>query len=298
MSQITGNVVITATLTNANGQSVYNRQNQTFPVFGNELKTATYDYIPPGGITITLPANGSGNTVQIVDTFLADGIATYTFVPPISGTPLSAGQNVSVINCVNGSAFNITNQVILNVTSNQFTVAVTHADISQAQEYVATATTSGVSFIYMRNSGAAVINVIWTPIGGMSETVLPLPPGAEVTMTFPNGNAGINALSFSSDITIQSDIVTQVSLLYDVATLTTQNYHGFSVGQLVTTTGITNNAGLFNVTTQLITAVTNTTFSFVLVNANIPQAAATGTTPEALVSYAVPGATMEWAILA
>jgi len=307
MSLISGSAVITLGLSNPAGQVVFSRQNQTFPVFGNELITALNQFIPPGGITVQMPNNGSGQTFQITQTSLANGIATYTYTP-VSGVTLTAGQNVTVINSVNGSVFNVTNQTILDVTTNlspaqvvtfEFTVAVASSDIGNAQEYVATATTSGISLLYLRNAGNGVVNVTWTPSGIGSETVLPMPAGAQVTMTFPQGNAGITALSFSSDILL-ADVVTNVALNYDIATLTTRDYHGFAVGQLVTTTGITNNAGLFNVTLLPITAVTNNTFSFVLVHAPVASTPAIGSMPEAVVS--VPASAelsmVEWAILA
>jgi hypothetical protein len=306
MSLITGSASITLLLNGANNQPVFSRPNQLFSVFGNELITALNQFIPPGGITVQMPNNGSGQTVQVTGTFLSDNLATYTYIP---GTAtLVAGQNISVVNATNSGVFNISNLVIQDVFTNtnlagapinQFTVAISNPDIPFAQEYVATATTSGVSLVYLRNAGSGVVNVTWTPSGGTSETVMPLPPGAEITMTFPPGNAGITALSFSSD-TLQSDVVTNVALTSNVATLTTQTYHGFQVGQLVTTTGITNSGGAFNVTLQQITAVTNNTFSFVLVHANVVSQPATGAAPEAIVSVAAAAeaSMMEWAILA
>jgi hypothetical protein len=300
--QITGKVTVNITLNNQQGGNVYSRVStpptalQTFPVFGNELLTALNLSIPPGGVSVTLPS-GSGATVEVIATSLADGIATYTFVPD-PNNQLNAGQNVSVVNCVNNAVFNITNGVILNVNGNQFTVAVSNADIGYAAEYVATATTSGISMLYLRNAGPNTINITWTPSGGTTEAILPLPAGGTVTLTFPNANSGIVALSFSSD-TLASAEVTNVALTNSVATLTTATYHGFSVGELVTTTGITNNSNLFNVTAQLITAVTPTTFSFALYHANVTSAAATGTSPEATVaSVPTVNSQVEYALLA
>jgi hypothetical protein len=295
MSQISGNVVINISLVDTQLRPVFTRQSipggsggqapqQTFPVFGNELITALNQHVPPGGVTISLPS-GSGQTVAVTATSLADNIATYTFTP-VAGVTIEAGQNISVINCTNNSVFNVTNAVILNATVNQFTVAITNADIASAAETVASATTSGVSMVYLRNVGNGTINVTWTPSGGASEVVLPLPAGAEIMMTFPDGNCGITALSLSSNI-LQSATVTNVALTSNVATLTTATSHGFSVGQLVTTTGITNNSNLFDVTAQLITSIPSpTTFTFVLVHANVNSAAATGSTPEATVTAA------------
>jgi hypothetical protein len=300
--QITGKVTVNITLNNQQGGNVYSRVStpptalQTFPVFGNELLTALNLSVPPGGVSVTLPS-GSGSTVEVVATSLADGIATYTYTLD-PNNPLVAGQNVSVVNCVNNSVFNITNAVILNVNGDQFTVAISNADIGQATEYVATASTSGISMLYLRNAGPNTVNVTWTPSGGNSEAILPLPAGGTVTLTFPNANSGITALSFSSDILASAE-VTNVALTTDVATLTTATYHGFSVGELVTTTGITNNSNLFNVTAQLITAVTPTTFSFVLVHGNVASTAATGTSPEATVaSVPTVNSQVEYALLA
>lgn len=75
--------------------------------------------------------------------------------------------------------------------------------------------------------------------------------------------------------------VTNKALTSNVATLTTQGPHGFTVGQRVTV-AITDT--VFD-GDYLITAVTSTTFSYARTNANVTSAAATGTAaiPKSLV---------------
>jgi hypothetical protein len=86
----------------------------------------------------------------------------------------------------------------------------------------------GVSLLYVHNLGGGNVNVVWTPVGGGSETIIGLPSGAELNFVLPSGAGGISALSLASTQT-----VALVSLLNGIFTADTS---ALSVGQLISLT--------------------------------------------------------------
>ena len=83
---------------------------------------------------------------------------------------------------------------------------------------------------------------------------------------YPRGSAGSNVTATSASVGLTSN----------VATIHTDSAHTFVVGDVVSVTGATNS--VFNVTDKTITAVTSTSFSFALTNADIALVEDTGAT--------------------
>mgnify|MGYP003346607509 FL=1 len=95
----------------------------------------------------------------------------------------------------------------------------------------------------------------------------------------------------STGVSATTRTVTTKSVTSDVATITTSTAHGFSVGQLVVTSGIDAadaTSNIFDGTFDIL-AVTPTTFSYAVVSFDVPSTAVVGTatatvSPIALVS--------------
>jgi hypothetical protein len=306
-TNIAGNMTINMQLVSSGqaGATVYQRQSgagfgnntsQIFEVSGATLVTADYLPLTSTPTVLTVP-NTTSPPVNITGTMLTGDIATY-----FCTNALLAGQFVTVVNSSNGSTFNVSAQPILRATPTYFTVAVTHADILYAAETSASATVAGgISMLYVENLSADQgVSVSWTPLGSSNETVVTLGPGGVIAMSFPGsdsslpgsplpgfpaGNGGISGVKLSA-IASASSIPAQIindQITSNVATYFTSAPHGFSVGQLVTTTGLSNASGAFNVTSQPILSVGEafgisgtTTFTVGLVHANVAAAADAG----------------------
>lgn len=111
--------------------------------------------------------------------------------------------------------------------------------------------------------GCYVVRVVSDTVTGTDNLADTLPDGVSF---YPRGYAG-------------SDLVATVAsseLTGNVATVTTTAEHGYVVGDSVSITGLVTNSSL-NVTDATISAVTDTTFSFSLVNADLTSVTESGT---------------------
>lgn len=258
---ITGSVILNIALANALG-SIYARQSQniapvsiqqTFNIAGNELLTATGFPVPPSGVTIGLPNNPTLANITAVE--LSGNIATYTAV-----NAFEPGMNVTITGATSNGIYNVANEVILSANGTSFTLGITNGNLPETGETAAIATVGGLSLLYIRNTGNGTVNVTWTPSGGVSAVVLPLPEQAELNLAFPLGSAGISALSLASTVVAAAQ-VSQVTLIGNVLTYTTTNTNGFILGQLLTATGL---ASLYNVTGLRIQSIVSPTSFTVL----------------------------------
>ena len=99
--------------------------------------------LPEYDNTWLVTATPNASQLQITDTELTTGIATYTF-NIITGVAPIVGQAISVTGCLNGpviktatgttSIFNVVNAVILSATATTFSLAITGPDVSAAAE--------------------------------------------------------------------------------------------------------------------------------------------------------------------
>ena len=150
---------------------------------------------------------------------------------------------------------------------------------------------------YVENlSSDQAVAISWTPLGGSNESVISLGPGAVFSMAFPGGHGGISGLklaAIASAQSIPSQIVSDL-LNLNVANYTTAAPHGYSVGQLVTITGLSNGAAL-NVTNQPIQSILSPFgFTVGIIHANITGGSDTGdavvtTVNDPAVAYAILG---------
>lgn len=95
--------------------------------------------IPAWSAIWTVLETPNAGVLSITSTQLSSNVATYTFTL-ISGVAPAVGQQVSIAGCLNGplvggtSIFNIQNGIVASAGANQFTIALTAADVSPAAE--------------------------------------------------------------------------------------------------------------------------------------------------------------------
>lgn len=176
--------------------------------------------------------------------------------------------------------------VIPPVTTVEYFHALTNPDVLT---YTVTnkALTSNVATLTIGTHTFAVGQIVSvTGVDAVFNGVYAITAIAATTISYARTNANVasTAATGAASVAIHkglSAVVTNKALTSNVATLTTQGPHGFTVGQRVTV-AITDTVfdGDF-----LITAVTSTTFSYAKTNANVTSAAATGTAtiPKSLV---------------
>ena len=168
------------------------------------------------------------SVLQITNTSLTGNIATYGYTL-VSGPAPQAGQFITVSGTTNaGGIFNVGSIGILNVTPTTFTIGMQNANISIQSE-------TGVSNVYTyrildTDTGSAWLSVFVDPASS-----------SEVTAT----NLNITSSQYSADV---------ATFGYTVA-----SGNPPILGQLVTTTGLTNGGGVLNLTNALIVQVNPTT---------------------------------------
>jgi len=100
--------------------------------------------------TWTVLATPNAGQLAITSTQLSANVATYTFTL-ISGVAPTVGQQVTIVGCLNGpivggtSIFNISNGIIASTGANQFSIAITAANVNPAAEN-GNATVNGTKF--------------------------------------------------------------------------------------------------------------------------------------------------------
>ncbi len=100
--------------------------------------------------TWTVLATPNAGQLSITSTQLSNNVATYTFTL-ISGVAPTVGQQVTIVGCLNGpivggtSIFNISNGIISATGANQFSIAITAANVNPAAEN-GNATVNGTKF--------------------------------------------------------------------------------------------------------------------------------------------------------
>lgn len=149
----------------------------------------------------------------------------------------------------------------MNLTPVPITISNIAIDISTSVVTVTTSTNHGLvsnerAFISNLTNSNSMYNGSWAVTGAPTLT----------TFTFVHTNG-----------TLANRTVTNVALTSNVATLTTSTAHGFTTGDTVVVSGVTNNSNLFNGTYTVTGTPTATTFTYAKTNANIGSAAATGT---------------------
>src|SRR5690242_13171050 len=125
-SQIQGSVTTTINLNpNTTGGFLYSRTSSV-SVAANELLTATNLIVPPGGLTLTLPASASGQTATITGSQLVGATGAQSMCIYDAINTFSAGQIVTTTGLQNnsGSLFDVTQGVIAFATPTQFGVPV------------------------------------------------------------------------------------------------------------------------------------------------------------------------------
>jgi hypothetical protein len=152
----------------------------------------------------------------------------------------------------------------------------------------------GANMAYIQNTGVGVVFVSWTQTGQPSaSTIIELQPLSMITFAQEFGSGGITSLKISGADVFDA-IITNDALVSDVATYTTSAPHSFAEGMLVSTAGLSNGSGIFNVTSQVITSIpTPTTFTIALFGNDVSFASDAGNAAV----QAVPGLCVSYALL-
>lgn len=238
------------------------------------------------GYASTQYAGFSGDTIQPVITGFTDGLTTRTAAIASSDLDLSTTFGTAAGSVIVPWQSSDNLQIIFHQTFGSGNIVIISTSLTTNVATYNTQAPHGLSpsdqvvITGCQNGASSFQSAPFNFVDGDPATVLATPTATSFTVSVTNANVPLANEAWAGASSQGINALTQSDVTSNVATFTTLNPHGYSVGQKVFVYGQSNVDPTPNAinadTAVLITAVTPSTFSFAFTHANIPSAAETG----------------------
>lgn len=238
------------------------------------------------GYASTQYAGFAGDTIQLILTGFTDGLTTRSAAAASSDLDLSTNIGTAAGSVIVPWQSSDNVQLIFHQTFGSGNIVIVSTSLTSNVATYNTQAPHGLSasdqvvITGCENGSSGFQSAPFNFVDGDPATVLATPTTTSFTVSVTHTNVPLANEAWAGASSQGISALTLSDVTSNVATFTTQNPHGYSVGQKVFVYGTTNVVTGFIADNAsdavVITAVTASTFSFAFTHANVPSAAETG----------------------